>query len=393
MAGIPTGEELVARARAMVATLEERAGQAEKEQKVVDETIQEFKDAGFFRVLQPKAFGGYEMDPQVFFDIQTTLAEGCMSSAWVYGVVAIHNFQLGLFDVRACEDAWKDDDSVLISSSYQPVGKVERVEGGFKLSGHWGFSSGCDHCDWVFLGAFIPPENEGDLPDMRTFMLPRQDYEIVKNWDTYGLQGTGSHDIIVDGAFIPEYRTHKAVDGFAVTNPGNTGDEGAIFRIPWAQLFVRAVASSAIGAAQGALDAYIEICKTRVSTNTGKSSVDLPPSQEAATNARRIIDELQLFLVRDIATLTDAVNEGREVSMEDRIYFRYNSALTVDRAIEAVDGLLKQCGGNGIFNRNPIVRRFMDIHAARGHVANEPDRYAWNMGRVSFGQPSEDFFV
>src|SRR5713101_3082379 len=115
--------ELIARARAMAPVLAERAKKAERESKIPDETIADFKEAGFFRVLQPKRYGGYEMDPEVFYEIQMAIAEGCMSSAWVYGVVAVHNWQLALFDARAQQDVWGKDSSVLTSSTYMPVGK------------------------------------------------------------------------------------------------------------------------------------------------------------------------------------------------------------------------------------------------------------------------------
>src|SRR5271165_4415022 len=135
----PTREELLARARAMIPTLKERAARAEADRRIPDETIADMQAAGFFRILQPKRWGGYEMDPQAFFDVQMALAEGCMSTGWVFGVVGGHPYELALFPDRAQREVWATDDSVLVSSSYQPVGKVERVEGGFRLSGRWGF--------------------------------------------------------------------------------------------------------------------------------------------------------------------------------------------------------------------------------------------------------------
>ncbi len=113
-----------------------------------------------------------------------------------------------------------EDTSVLISSSYMPVGKVEHVEGGYKLSGKWGFSSGSKHCEWAFLGAIVPPKNEGEAPDYRTFLVPREDYDIIDNWDTMGLQATGSHDVVVKDKFVPGYRTHRSLDGFMQNSPG-----------------------------------------------------------------------------------------------------------------------------------------------------------------------------
>src|SRR5436190_5412545 len=219
--GAPSPPELIARARAMIPTLKQRARSCIANRDVPAETIAEMQEAGFFRVLQPQRWGGYEMHPNVFFEIQKALAEGCMSTGWVYGVLGCHPYELALFHDEAQREVWAEDAAMLVSSTYQPVGKVTRVEGGFRLSGHWGFSSGSVHCDWVLLGAVVPPVNPGDPFDMRTFLVPRSDYTIGTDaWHTFGLQGTGSHDIVVDDVFVPEYRTHKAIDGFLCQNPG-----------------------------------------------------------------------------------------------------------------------------------------------------------------------------
>ncbi|MCA3834069.1 MAG: acyl-CoA dehydrogenase family protein, partial [Burkholderia sp.] len=164
---------LIARAEALAPTLAGRAAQAEAQGRIPAETIADMQAAGFFKVLQPKRYGGYELDPQAFFDIQMALARGCMSTAWVYGVVGVHNWQLALFDERAQQDVWGRDPATLIASTYMPVGRVTPVDGGFRLSGHWKFSSGSELCEWVFLGALVPPAEAGQPPEYRTFLLPK----------------------------------------------------------------------------------------------------------------------------------------------------------------------------------------------------------------------------
>ena len=139
--GVPTAEELIARAQAMIPTLKARARDCVRQRNVSSETIAEMKAAGFFRILQPKRWGGYEMHPNVFFEVQKALAEGCMSTGWMYGVVGCHPYEMALFHDEAQEEVWGDDADMLVSSTYQPVGKVTHVEGGFRLSGRWGFSS------------------------------------------------------------------------------------------------------------------------------------------------------------------------------------------------------------------------------------------------------------
>src|SRR5206468_9255696 len=138
-----------------------------------------------------------------------------------------------------------------ISSTYAPTGKVERVEGGFHLTGRWAFSSGVDHCGWVLLGGIIPDDGGG--PEFRSFLVPRRDFKIDQtSWQVSGLQGTGSKDVIVD-SFVPEHRTHRIVDNYNGTDPGRTANPGPYFRMPWLSMFAYAIATPAIGAAVGAL--------------------------------------------------------------------------------------------------------------------------------------------
>jgi 3-hydroxy-9,10-secoandrosta-1,3,5(10)-triene-9,17-dione monooxygenase len=316
-----------------------------------------------------------------------------MSTAWVYGVVGVHPFQLGLFDAKAQADVWSKDDATLISSSYQPVGKVERVEGGFRLSGRWGFSSGCDHCQWVFLGALIPPAEAGGPPEMRTFLLPRSDYKIVHDWNVFGLQATGSHGIIVENAFVPEHRTHKAIDGFLCKNPGQAQNSAALFRLPWAQVFVRAVSSAAIGALQGALNAFIGIAQKRVSTNTGKATKLDPFALNAAARTQSAILEMKTVLYRSFDDMMARLRAGEEIPMAERIRYRFESSQVVRRCAVLCDELMPLLGGRAIYMDSPVVRYWLDINAARAHVANDPAIIGASLGALYVGENVQEFFV
>ena len=389
-------QQVRAAARKLVPVLRERADACEQARQLPAETIRDFAEAGFFRILQPKKWGGYELDPHDFYDVQMTVAEGCMSSAWCLGVIAIHNWQLALFNDRAAQDVWGEDDSVLISSSYMPVGKVEHVDGGLKLSGQWGFSSGSDHCDWVFLGAMVPPkdgDSAGGPPDMRTFLVPRSDYEIVDDWHVMGLKGTGSKTIVVKDAFVPEYRTHKAMDGFTCNSPGNAVNTAPLFKIPFGQMFVRAVSTAAIGALKGACDNFIEKTAKRVGKNDGKSAGEDPHARYALAQADSIVDELKLVLFRNFDRLLEAAEGGPELTMEERIKFRWESAAVPQRCIEGIDPLFAFAGGSGIYQGNALMRTFVDIHASRAHTANNPQKFGGNWGAVQLGAENGDFFL
>ncbi len=389
----PTPEMLVERARAMIPALKARAKQATAQRRIPDETIAEMQAAGFFRILQPRRWGGYEMNPNVFFDVQKLLAQGCMSTGWVYGVVGGHPYELALFHDEAQQEVWREDDSVLVSSSYQPVGKVERVVGGFRLSGRWGFSSGSEHCRWVLLGAMIPPAEAGGPPDMRTFLLPRADYEIVDAWDTFGLQGTGSQDIVVDQAFVPDYRTHKAIDGFLCQNPGQAENDAPLFNLPWAQVFLRLVSTAALGGAKAAVDAAVQIMRDRVSTNTGKASKADPVLQGAIAKTYAEIDEMEVVLRRNFDDMMQIVEGGAALPMDKRVLYRYQSATVVRRCAALVDTLLPLLGGRAIYNSSPIVQPWLDLNAARAHVANDPNNMAADVVGSLMGEPPAFMFL
>lgn len=370
---IPTGEELVARARAMIPVLRERARKCVAERDVPTETVAEFHEAGFFRILQPRRWGGFEMHPNVFYDVQKALAEGCMSTGWMFGVVGCHPYELALFHDEAQQEVWGTDSSTLASSSYQPVGKVTPVEGGFRLSGRWGFSTGSVHCKWVILGAMVPPAQEGDAPDMRAFLLPRSDYTIdTESWRVFGLQGTGSHDVIVDDVFVPDYRTHRAVDGFLCNNPGQVQNDGPLFSLPWAQVFMRSVSTAAFGGARAAINAAIVIAQSRISTNTGKASKSDPFLMAAIARAYSEVSEMEQTLRLTFEDLMGYAERGEPIPMQKRTHYAYNSSSVVRRMADLVDDMVKLLGGRAIYLTSPILQPWLDLHAGRAHVANDP---------------------
>jgi 3-hydroxy-9,10-secoandrosta-1,3,5(10)-triene-9,17-dione monooxygenase len=349
--------------------------------------------AGLFRVLQPKRYGGYEMDPQVFYRVQMALAEGCMSTAWIYGVIAVHNWQLALYDDRAQKDVWGENPDTLISSSYMPKGRIKRVDGGFLLSGRWGFSSGVDHCQWAFLGVAVPPADGKGPPEFRTFLVPRKDFKVLKVWDTVGLRGTGSQDVEVTEAFVPEYRTHKASDGAEGTSPGLAVNTGPLYKLPFGQIFVRAVSTSAIGALQGALDAYSDWCSKKVSVNDFSKSAEDPVAQLVASDAALAIDEMKLALFRNFDDMMASLRAGKPLDMHDRIHYRTQSAAVPDRCAALVNRLFYSSGAHAMYRSARITRYFLDINCGRTHVANNIGKIGRNYGGVMLGLENSDTFL
>lgn len=387
----PEAATLIDKARALVPRLAERAARCERDGEVPEETLRELDESGLLRILQPKRWGGSELDPRVFYTVQMTLAEGCMSTAWVYGVMGVHYWQLPLFPEPAQQDVWGRDPATRIASTYMPVGTAEKVPGGYRFSGHWGFSSGCEHAQWVFLGGLLPTLDGTGIEHV-TFLLPRQDFKIVKNWDVLGLRGTGSHDIVVDNAFVPEHRTQRTNNHTTEGCPGRAVNPGWLYRIPFTQVFQRAVSTAALGALYGAIDAFARRSATHVGKHGSKTAED-PNAQLAVAEAMMIADEQKLVLLRNFEPIAEAAKHDTEMDVEARLLQRAQSARVAKVCARALDDLLRACGGQGLYRDNPIERFFRDTHQARGHIANNTDAYARAYGAVKLGLPNLDPFV
>lgn len=378
------GQDLVARATAMIPMLREREAQAIADRQVGSDVIKAFADAGFFKVLQPKRYGGFELSPAVYCSIAKALAQGCMGSAWVYGVVAVHNWQLALFDPQAAEDVWGSDPSVLISSSYMPMGKVTKVDGGYRLSGRWAFSSGSKHCQWVILGANMVAEDGDGQPEPYNFLIPRADYEIVDTWHTIGLCPTGSNDIVVNDVFVPAHRVIRELDMFNIECPGHSVNQSDLYQIPFAQLFNRTVSTTSLGSLRRALEVFIETTREKRATYTGQRLAGDPTIQEAIADVKLTLNDLELRLASDLAELEQRA-ESRQWPIERRAELGHHTTAMVSKCVEAIDKLMLFSGGKAIYTGNVILRAFLDIHCARGHVANNPYPYARNVGGLAFG--------
>ncbi|MES2301134.1 MAG: hypothetical protein V4521_03520 [Pseudomonadota bacterium] len=199
-------QQLLGAARALVPHIIASRDEASRRADVLPETIAAIQAAGLLRAFQPARWGGLELDPRHLFDLQNVFAEHCLSTAWVFGVLSVQSFMLGRMDPLAQSDVWGNDPDALVSSSFAPVGRVTPVDGGYRISGRFTFSSGSTHAKWAVVGGMVPPDDARPAPQMRLFLVPMEDYRIDRVWDTFGLRATGSNDLVIEDAFVPAYR-------------------------------------------------------------------------------------------------------------------------------------------------------------------------------------------
>jgi 3-hydroxy-9,10-secoandrosta-1,3,5(10)-triene-9,17-dione monooxygenase len=371
----------------------ERAVQADRDRRVPKESIADLQEAGVFRMLQPKAFGGLETDPVDFYEVVKTIAGACGSTGWVSSIVGVHPWQLGLFPAEAQQEVWGEDSATLASSSYAPTGKLTPVDGGYECSGRWSFSSGCDHCSWVLLGALVMGP-EGKPVDFLTILVPRSDYTIDDVWDVVGLRGTGSNDIVIDKKFIPAHRTLSFNDVGALTCPGQALNTAPLYKLPFGTVFSNTITAPIIGIAEGAYKAHVERMQERVRISYGGQKVSGDGfAHVRVARAASEIDAAWLQLERNIREELRYAEAGEEIPIELRLRARRDQVRGTERSIEAIALLFKNSGGHSLKSGNPIERAWRDANAGSVHAANDTERWLAMYGKGAFGLPIEDAMI
>ncbi|MGO8772003.1 acyl-CoA dehydrogenase family protein [Mycobacterium sp.] len=351
------------------------ADETERLGKLCDESVKLIRQAGVMRMLQPTDFGGYAAHPRDFAEAVMAVAKICGSTGWICGVGGVHPWEMALMDRKLQAEVWGENPETWIASPYAAQGVATPTDGGYTLKGRWNFSSGTDHCDWIFLGALVAgPDGKPAQPiKAMHVVLPRKDYTIVEDsWDVIGLSGTGSKDIIVDGAFIPEYRTidsAQVAEGEAAA--ARAGRTETVYKIPFWAMFPLGITAAVIGISEGALAAHLDYQRGRV-TAMGTKIKDDPYVLYAISEAAAEIAASRLQLLDGISRLYDLADAGRPITFEDRALVRRNQIRCAWRAVDAVDEIFARSGGNAARKHNPLQRFWRDAHVGLQHAIHTP---------------------
>jgi len=382
----PTIEEMVQRARALLPTLRERAAATEALGQLPPETVADFFQGGFFRVLQPRRFGGFELDyGRVQLELCSILGQACGSSAWVQMVVACHAWCLAMFPDAAQQAVWGDDPETLVASAFGfSTGKGRPVEGGYWVEGDWVFSSGSNLCKWIILGTRI--EQPGPPKQIWT-LLPRSDWEILDTWHAAGLKGSASNDVRVQGAFVP---TEFSLDiGFGPPSgptPGSLVNPNPMYALPLAGFFYFNVTTEALGIARGAIDAYAEQLIGR------GDRPNLYGRHMRLAESAAEVDAAETLIRSDVEHIDRILHHGARVDPMFQAKLGRDLSFMVRLCSEAVDGLTGAVGAHGMDDTNPVHRASRDIHAIANHAVNNWEHQALSYSRTRAGLPPLPMF-
>jgi len=372
MSDATTRSGMVEKARAAGATLAAADAASCAAGRLTDEAVAALESIGIFRALQPQRWGGAEIGLEEYAETIMEIGRHSASAGWVASVVGVHPWQIALFPDETQAEIWGVDPGRRVASSYTPTGRIEKVEGGYQVSGRWSFSSGSGIADGVILGGIAGTReiNGTEYPDFVSVILDAADYEIVHAWNVAGLAGTGSNDITVAGVFVPEHRAQSHLfytHGLGTPLPGQELNDGALYRTPWAVTFGLIIAAGAVGACLGFYDQWVAETRTR-RTNYGVMLREEHVVQSHLAEAAWKLDAAVLKIKRTGAELMEYAERGEIPSPEQRAFWRWDVAKAANVAVDAVQALMRVSSGRSAFIDHPLQAKFQDVIAASGHA-------------------------
>ncbi|PQA87685.1 oxidoreductase [Marinicaulis flavus] len=369
--------------------IRERAAEVDKNRRVASETIDELKQASLFALMTPRAYGGMEKGFAPLVEVTRALSSACGSTGWVYGVLAGHNWMVALFPQQAQDEVFSVDQS-LTASVFRLSGEVTVEQDGYRLkNGEGRFCSGVDFADWVVVGCAV--KRDDDVLEPRYFLIPMSEVEVVDDWHTAGMRGTGSRSIRIKDAFIPEYRTVLSADIMKGTTPGaEIHKETAVYSAPFPVALPFSLIGAPLGMAAGALEVSLEGLKKKFGAmdpdQAGESGSLFARLAECSTD----IEAATTLILADARKLDNASDMSILTPLE-RARMQRNLAYAAQKARYATTKLFESAGGSGIYDGSPIQRFWRDANSSTAHTAFGWDQAASGYGRIALDLPPSRF--
>ena len=374
-----TREEALSRAGQLAIELRRYVDEAEAGRRLPKAAVEAMAGSGLLPMVRPARWGGYEQDWLTLLDCVAEIGKVSGSLGWCFCFLMQHQWVLSFFPEAAQAAVYDRTPDPRIVTSFGAFGKAEPTAGGYKLSGDWSFGSGGDHCSWAIVGAPIM----GPQPGMRWFLLQPGQFAIRDTWNSVGLKGSGSNNIVVEEALVAEdfsLDLGAAMGGHA---PGSAFLKGPLYQAPLSSQFQFGLLSPMMGAARGALESFLDFSRDRLGGMTGAKVAESPLLQVRIGESAAEIDAAYAILERinhgvlsgELATPAVAARVGRDFGLCAKLM------------VQAVDRLFAVAGARGLSETNALARHWRDVHAMANHVALNSESLFQAFGRQALGLP------
>jgi 3-hydroxy-9,10-secoandrosta-1,3,5(10)-triene-9,17-dione monooxygenase len=390
-----TVDELLDRANALRPLLRERQTECEASGELSVDTNNRFLAAGFYRILQPRRFGGYEFSLPDFIRVMMAVARGCSESAWVLALTSGHTVLAAQLSENAQREAFGATGDFRAPGVGMPGGVGVPANGGYRVKGAWDYASGCDLATHFFGSTMVHDTETKALLGNAWILFDRDQFRIVDNWNVIGMQGTGSRRVVIEDAFVPADRALWFLDGQGRPvrdQPGHALHPNPMYHGWLAPLLISEVAAVSVGAARGALDIYEEILSSK--------KTNFPPFharsrewefQQHFGEAQALIDTAEAALLKLTADYMDLAQQHVETGapldeeMERRLILMEQHVIRL--AWDAVELMFRTSGTSAAAKSSPLGRALRNLAVIRTHVTLQLDHTAGNAGRLHFGLP------
>jgi alkylation response protein AidB-like acyl-CoA dehydrogenase len=355
------------------------ADRIEASRRLPEDLARELAHAGFFRIFLPKAYSGLDLTPMEALEIFEELARADASVAWCVWNGNTH-WTAAQLSPEAARTIHANPD-VITANSTRTSGQAQVVPGGFLVNGRWSLVSGCELGTWMVLLCVVHEDGKPRLtqtgaPESRFMLLPSEAFEIIDTWNVGGLRGTGSHDVVVRDAFVPNSYGSGFTDPYVLPEPR--------YRIPPFSRVIPGLGAMALGIARTAIETFNEIAGAKTPQRTTQMLRDNHGAQVRVSQAEALVRSARLFLFDTLERLWRPLIATGEVTMEARALVRLAASHAVISAVQAVDLLYIGAGASALYTNCPLERAFRDVHAITQHIGVNP-RVMETTGRVLFG--------
>ena len=343
-------------------------------------------DAGLFLMAVPRAVGGKEVAFPLQVQVVEEIGKADASTAWALNQGATFGTFAAYMQPDAARAIWIDTPRSVVSNSPAPTAKAVVVPGGFRITAHQGFSTGCRHASWVAAHAQVIENGEvrqrNGKPEVRYCLVPKAQAQIHDTWHTRGMRGTGTHHFEIKDVFVPEAFT-------VLTAKDKLIQEGTRYRVPQTLVFAAGDGAIALGVARSCLDAFYELAGAKAPRYLSGLLRDQAISQFAVGQAEAALRSGRAFLMEAVTDIWNEATQTGAVSIERRVAMRLAGTHAIRLAAQVVESIYAACGGSAIMEGNLIQRHFQDIHVITQHLQGRLSHYEL-VGKHHLGLPIDE---